>query len=949
MPRTLNGTTDRIIITGLAPDLGATYALWTWVRFPSVAGGLGGMIMASDNGGGRNFQFKRFSGDDLQFIGFVGGSPSFKNVLGVFAADTWTFVGGTRRDGRFFMVHGTEAGDLTEVDLGTIGVNDNDNQVVEFGSRSGGSEFLDADLAWGGIINDRSLTLADFNRISRRGWDNPALFTLPLYGEDSPEPDLSGNGNTGALTGTSQTDGGPPMGPPFGFDETQPTDPGEPFFFKVAEDTLGLEVNEAVAELTIETPAEDDNIDPIVLGDFAEFGPEIPFKLIETPAEAVVLTDSVDTAFSQGTFGTGKTLMIGEFKLAEGTLFRAGKGIRHPERFYSGKVISFGTIIRSIPVPAGLPQISDATITFADTDGELRQLMSADPPQNREVILKIGDEGASEAVFQIAYTGVITHVTFPPGQAKVFLRDISFQFLNEQSPNLLTRDNFLADPFWAKNLLGRSEGRFDEKEIFSPIVFGIVNSLGLDTPGAINTVRLDSTTFNLAQHPINQGEVRLFKKDPGVSDTTFIEILGGFSIIEITKTIDGVEYTFTQAVFGSARSDGYELRWDGTGMTDDGTKDGNVIRNPIEALRAYLIRIAQRDPFEDLDAPGFTDQAEIVGSVNTGGATPGLLCDGAIAQRMTHKEAITRILTSFNIFLFTNKDGKLSPRYIGSSDPNRPILDDVQDIYRKSETHALARPIINDINLQYFRTFSDQSWNRQLTVDDPEEIDLLGRRETKDLKLFFVRDDLVADKVARDFLQFTNSKSFRVVMTVPGHRRTQDIELGQLIGVTSYSGPDPFGEGYKNIEFLIHKTEFNTNNKQLKVHGVARVTPIERVRSQASEWVTITAGAGSDNEGDYEELIRSTDDLGTWLLVQVRASPGFGQVVAEKMDLAIGGIGQEVNFVDDMFVVSQSVGVGTAPQQDMSFPFRIPSGSRISARTKGTNLIAYQVIVHING
>ena len=957
MPRTLNGTTDRIVITGLAPDLGATYGLWCWVRVPSIAGGLGGFIMGSDNGGGRNFQFKRVTGDDLQFIGFVGGNPSFKNVLSVFAADTWTFVGGTRRGGTFFMVHGTEAGNLTEVDLGSIGVNDNDPQVVEFGSRSGGSEFFAGDLAWGGIINDRSLTLADFNRISRRGWDNPSLFTLPMYGEDSPEPDLSGNGNTGTLTGTTQTVGGPPMGPPFGVDETQPTDLGEPFLFKNVVDTLGLEILPEVAELFIESPVINDNIDALALGDFAEIEGATALKLIETPAEALVLGDSPDTAFSQGPVTTGKTLMIAEFKLAGGTLFRAAKGIRHPERFYRGTVISFGSIIKSIPIPAGLPQISDASVTLADTDGELRQLMSIDPPQNREVVLKIGDEGASEAVFQTIYTGVITHVTFPPGQAQVFLRDISFQFLNEMSPNLLTRDNFIADPLWAKNLLGRSEGRFEETEIFSPIVFGIVNSDGLDTPGAINAVRLDSTTFNLAQHPIDHSEVRLFKKDPRTNDTTFTQITGGVSIVQIAKTIDGVDFIFTQAVFGSARSEGYELRWDGTGMTDDGTRFGTVVRNPVDCLRLYLTRIAQRDLFEDLDVIQFTEQAETVSQVTTGGPTDGFFCDGAIAQRMTHKEAITRILTSFNLFLFTNKVGKLTPRYIGSSDPNRQVLDDVQDIYRKTETHALARPIINDINLQFFRTYSDQSWNSQLTVDDPLGIATLGRRETRDLKLFFVRDDFVADRVARDFLQFSSANSFRIVFTAPGHRDFQGIDLATLIGITSYSGPDPSGLGYDNLEFLIHKLEFNTDNKQLKVHAIARVTPpsLGLTESTSLEFTTIVAADGMLENGNWLELTgRPPVDEGfnnpvvlpftpKWIVIEVANGfggfPGVPVPTIGILDFGKGNPGLQVPILEGIAIITDQTGVDGVHSRTYSFPYKgFKEGDRVWVRARDNNV-----------
>lgn len=947
MGRLFNGTSHRIDIS-VFPALGTGYAIWSWVRTPTIAAG-GAMILNSDNGGGRNFQFKRIA-DDIQFIGFVGNNPVFKDLLNVFTVDEWIFVGCTRRSGNLFMITGS-AGELTETDLGAIGVNDQDNQPVEIGGRGAG-ELWTGDVAWSGLINDGSLTLGEFNEISRRGWRNPALFNLPLYGEDDPEPDLSGNGNVGVIIGGVPGGDGPPTGPPFGFDPEQPVDLGFRLFLKEGVDSLDLDLSAEVASVLAETPAEDDLIDDILVGDFAEIGTATSLQIIDTPPEAITVTDAPETTFQVGTFGTGRTLMIGEFKLAGGTLFRAAKGIRHPERFYRGTVKSFGTIIRSIPIPAGLPQISDAQVTFADTDGELRVLMSADPPQNREVVLKVGDEGASESIFQIVYTGIITHVTFPPGLARVFLRDISFQFLNEQSPNLLTRDNFLPDPFWAKNLLKRSEGRFDETEIFSPIVFGIINSEDQDTNGAINAIRLDSTTFNLAQHPIPHGPIKLFKKEVG--EDTFTQIVSGFSIVEITKTIDGMSYTFTQAVFGTARSDGYELRWDGEGMTDTGDQFGVVIRNPIEALRQYLIRIALRDPFDDLNSPEFTAEAEVVGLVTTGGTSEGLFCDGVIAQRMTHREAITRILTSFNIFLFSDKNGKLTPRYIGSSDPNRPILDDVQDIYLKSETHALARPIINDINLQYFRTYSEQEWDTQLTVDDPSAITLLGRREKRDLKLFFVRDDFVADKVGRDFLQFSNPGSFRIVFTLPGHRRTQDIELGKLIGITSYSGPDPSGLGYDNLEFLIFKTEFNTNNKQLKVHAVSRVAPpsLGLTESTSLEFISpvVAADPFLENGNWFELTGRPPLDGGfpnpvvlpfkpKWITIEVANGfggfPGVPVPTIGILDFGKGIPGQEEIVLEGIAIITDQTGVDANTSRQYSFPYEgFKEGDRVFVRAR---------------
>jgi hypothetical protein len=723
-----------------------------------------------------------------------------------------------------------------------------------------------------------------------------------------------------------------------------------PFEDKVVADTLGLDLIEA-ADVGGVALAQGDLI---TVGDFAEFGPSIGFQEIENdPPDAIVLTDAPETVFATGPVSVAKTLMIAEIKLSGGTLYRAGKGIRHPERMYVGKVKSFGSIIRSIQIPSGLAQIGDAELTIIDTDGELRRLMSETPPQNREVVVKVGGEGESESIFQIAYTGIVVHATFPPGLAKIRLSDNTFKFLSEQLPDLLTRENFIADPVFARNIRQRTEGRFDETEIFSPIVFGILDSTGLDVIGSMNAVRLDSTTFNLAQHPIPHGPIRIFIKDPDNKpepDQSFIEQIGGFAIVEVAKTIDGVDYIFTHVVFGTGQADGFEVRWDGEGMTDTGDQFGTPIRDPAEAIKQYLIRIAGRDPGTELDLVGIDAAGETMAAVDTGGAEPGFFCDGAITQRMTHREALARMTRSFGVFFFTNKDGRMTIRYIGASDPDRPIIDDVQDIYVRSETHQLARPIVNEVKLQYIRMFSEQSWQGILTVSDDDSIESLERVESKDLKLFFVRDDFVADRVARDFLQFTNPGSFRIVMTVPGHRRTADVELAQLFGVTNYSGLDPFGEGYINKEFLVQKTEFRTDTKELRVHAVARARPPDRTRSQASEWITITNGSGQDVEGLYKELIFATKDLGTWVLCQVRATPSFTDFIFSEFDLAIGPAGQEVNFVNDMLVVTQGNGVGSSPQQDFSFPFRIPSGSRISARTKGlTASRSYQIIVHVNG
>lgn len=696
-----------------------------------------------------------------------------------------------------------------------------------------------------------------------------------------------------------------------------------------------------------------ENSDLLTLTDEGELAAPLPFSLIEYDEDLLTITDSMDSAnILIGEVFTTKTLMIAELRLTSGTQYKAAKGVRHPSRMYVGRVKSFGSIIRSMAVPAGIPHIGDAEIVIEDLDGVLRAEADATSIKNREVILKIGSEGESEKIFQLAYTGKISTSTFGPGLAKIKLKDNTFQFFDEQLPDLLTRDNFLSDPLFARNLIARTEGRFDEKEIFSPIVFGIMDSATLDVMGSVNAVRLDSTTFNLAQHPIPHTPIKIFVKDPSVGDTSFVQQVGGFSIVEVAKTIDDVAYIFTHVVFGSARSDGFEVRWDGEGMTDDGTKTGTVVRNPSTAIKLYLTRIAQQDETTQLDLANFAAVATLLDAVSTGGTVSGLFCDGAITQRMSHKEAISRLTRSFGLFIFTNKNGLISLRYIDAEDLTRLVLDDVQDIYLKSELHSLAGPVFNQVDLQHTRSFSDQSWNAQLTVTDDLAVTELGRVESKDLKLFFVRDDFVGDKIARNFLQFVNPRSYRIMFTVPGHRRTRDIELGQLIGITNYSGIDASGGGYLNKEFLIHKTEFATDSKQLRVHAVARreAPSIGVTESTSIEFITIQAGNGLLENGLWLELTgRAALNLGfvnptvlpftpKWVTVEIDTNFGGSGVNTPSyalVDLGKGSPGSEEVVLESLIIVTDETGVDGHTSRNYSFPYAgWVAGDRLFARCR---------------
>ncbi len=72
------------------------------------------------------------------------------------------------------------------------------------------AEAVLANVAW---------TIGEVQQIrSRASIARGLVHYAPLFGVSSPEPDFSGNGNDGTVTGTAIVDH-PPVAPPFGFDE----------------------------------------------------------------------------------------------------------------------------------------------------------------------------------------------------------------------------------------------------------------------------------------------------------------------------------------------------------------------------------------------------------------------------------------------------------------------------------------------------------------------------------------------------------------------------------------------------------------------------------------------------------------------------------------------------------------------------------------------------------
>lgn len=590
-----------------------------------------------------------------------------------------------------------------------------------------------------------------------------------------------------------------------------------------------------------------------------------------TATESLSLADSA--SLLQGPDFSPLSLTIAEMKLDQGTKYQAGKGVRHPDRYYKGKVGSFGRVVRSIPVPVGVPQVGDAELELIDTDFEFRKAFAEVPPQNREMVLKVGPEESSERLFHIVFTGEVSGVSFPPGVARVSLRDKSWEFLDQESQPLLTRRNFApsaSEPHFARNLRQRTEGSFLDGEVFSPIVHGRVRSTD-DSIGAMNAVRIDAIRWNLTRTAIPHAAIKIFRKLTGDDDFTSFS---GFSIVEETKTIDGITYIFTHIDISPEEPESTEIRWEGDGITLDGTKEGALSRNGADNIRLYLQFVVGKTTSDFNDA-SFTETADLMNALEIGGISPGLLFDGATVAKSTHGQVLTRMLQSCGCALYLDKRGLITISYISQAPVSPPELNDVQDIYLESETHTLPDPIYTAVDLSYARSYATQDWGAEDPVSNPSALAAFGREERFPLRLWFVRDIFTAVRLGSDLLTWTDTESMRITFTVPGHRRTPFVELAQNIAITSYSGVDQTGGGYSKRPFLVVRTSFDLDTKDLQITAISRIQP-EEGQGFVDGVVTFNARFGPHYQasGNFFGVFRDGSDINA---LQVQGSTDWGQ------------------------------------------------------------------------
>jgi hypothetical protein len=206
--RSFNGSSDEIAVASTFP-VSANITIQAWVKLASVSGVQNIVTRDESN---RYFIF-RTNGVNLQLVTFDLNAANAYTATGstTLSTGTWYHVAGTC-DGTNtkVWVNGAQDGTIASAADNIQSVSGAD--TVQFGDRIGAA-FLNGTLAEVAIhkvaLGANELLASAKGALPHRIQPTNLLGYWPLYGIGSPEPDFSGNGRGGTLTGTAAANHAP--------------------------------------------------------------------------------------------------------------------------------------------------------------------------------------------------------------------------------------------------------------------------------------------------------------------------------------------------------------------------------------------------------------------------------------------------------------------------------------------------------------------------------------------------------------------------------------------------------------------------------------------------------------------------------------------------------------------------------------------------------------------
>lgn len=549
----------------------------------------------------------------------------------------------------------------------------------------------------------------------------------------------------------------------------------------------------------------------------------------------------------------------------------AGKTITFHEVTFQARVLSWGTIDRSISNPPGAIQIDDAEIELADTDGNVRAWFDSTTPYRRigEIIFDFEnnlDELNSGTDFPVMgrtsnftntnpnppvtnspiqdqfwkplFTGeIVAPVRFQPGKVIIRLQEVTTKFLNWEIPKLITRDNFSNLPDDA------NEGGTDYT---APIIFGRVISysdIGIEPQGAIRCWLIDThlNRYCVARHTCFSvftvyRKRKLDARFKVVSPTEY-------AIHNPTFTFGGISYTFTVIDFISQQEDGSIIHCDASGINfryDPSTgiiSTGSEQRNAVDAIFNLIFYAANDHPFI-ANQPQTYIRFDPQSFVDTGVAVSSYLCDGAITDSMNLGRAISDICRDFSIDFYEDNQARIAVHFYNpTSDSHIPIdnkLVLLKTLEPELPTHYFTRSRYNFFRqnahlTEWTKSSVEGQWVEEKTLDnvtDQFELAQTGSNPILEIrdKLGFVRDEATALSLQKIKMGYYNLRAYPCEFEVPIPEVILYLQLTTCISLTHIQGIGPVGTGWLNLPMRVYHLAFDLKSYRLTVRAIVRVS-----------------------------------------------------------------------------------------------------------------------------
>jgi hypothetical protein len=493
-----------------------------------------------------------------------------------------------------------------------------------------------------------------------------------------------------------------------------------------------------------------------------------------------------------------------------------------------GKVLSWGSSTREIPIPAGPPRLGRIELEFDDTPDPVtgvqffRSQFGARTPKGKRVDLLIGPVGGKESLFQIPAAGTIEHAIFPPGKMRLVILDDRYKWLQKPLPLLINKTNFPNLPV-------------DTQEAFAPFVFGEVNSDDFGGQGAIALVHVDTVQhrYCAACHIVES--VAVFRR--ASDEDEFTEVVSGWSLVYEDFEIGGLTYTFSFVEF-DVDQDGAEIRADVSGWPFGGGwgtvpptigVQSNVIEHAITFL--YFVDALHKgftrphdQALSRFDLPSFATVRQQIEDL-------GYISGYVIAEQMTPEVVLTQLFSTFMIHWFPNRQDKTKVVKTPLDTPSdAPVFGDFHSILLKSEQAELAVDTRNRILYRYGRLYTgSEEWGGQGTHDNlPDQAALTDSDgepiiEPESVDFHACRDAGTIAFLAAEWAAWRDQDAHRFRFQLHMPTKLTQVDLAKDFLVTHYGGLN--AGGWNRERFFPFKVTDLYEPLRFEIEAIRLVSP----------------------------------------------------------------------------------------------------------------------------